>query len=191
MPGCRTPFGFSLCISFKLSPALNLYLKHKLPTNCSSLPKHSPPMTGQLSNYMPQLGSNLWLSQLHPLRPNHIDQSQGSKLSKTDHRPPQTDQSTLWQGPALWKLNFLFKIQLDFVCWRSQNLTQPILKSFFKIEDDLNFLTKWKMTPFFFYRMEYNILKAVVRSTGLFLMSPTLSVCLSWHFSSPVIGQCG
>ena len=26
MPGCRTPFSFCLCISFKLNPALNLYL---------------------------------------------------------------------------------------------------------------------------------------------------------------------
>ena len=99
MLGCRTPFSFGLCIPLKLSPALNLFLQHKLPTNCSSLPKHSPPITGQLSNYMPQLGSNLRLSQLHPLRPNHIDQSQGSKLSKTEHRKttdhiPQTDKQT-------------------------------------------------------------------------------------------------
>ena len=33
---------------------------------------------------MSQLGSNLQLSQLQPLRPSHTDQSHGSKLSFTD-----------------------------------------------------------------------------------------------------------
>ena len=33
---------------------------------------------------MSQVGSNLRLSQLDPLRPSHTDQSQGSKLSFTE-----------------------------------------------------------------------------------------------------------
>ena len=39
---------------------------------------------------MSQVGSNLRLSQLHPLRPSHTDQSQGSKVI-TD---TQTDRYT-------------------------------------------------------------------------------------------------
>ena len=38
-------------------------------------------MRAQLSTLMSQVGSNLRFSQLHPLRPIHTDQSQGSKLS--------------------------------------------------------------------------------------------------------------
>ena len=118
MPGCRTPFSFCLCISFKLSPALNLYLQHKLPTNCSSLPKHSPPITGQLSNYMPQLGSNLRLSQLHPLRPNQTDQSQGSELSSDR----QTDRQAKWRSGQTVGLCRL-KIMKPCIRWWRNTLT--------------------------------------------------------------------
>ena len=41
-------------------------------------------MRAQLLDFMSQVGSNFRLSQLHPLRPSHTDQSQGSKLSLTD-----------------------------------------------------------------------------------------------------------
>ena len=36
-------------------------------------------------------------------RLNRIDQSEGSKLSKTTKHTHTTDKSTLWQCPALWK----------------------------------------------------------------------------------------
>jgi hypothetical protein len=44
------------------------------------------PMKAQLPIIMSQVGSNLRLSQLHPLRPSHTDQSQGSISVETGRR---------------------------------------------------------------------------------------------------------
>ena len=54
---------------------------------------------------MSQVGSNLRLSQLHPLRPSHTDQSQGLKLSQ-NHR--QTDRQTEFP---------LVEVPQHFVLW--------------------------------------------------------------------------
>ena len=48
-------------------------------------------LTNQSTAYISQVGSNLRLSQLHPLRPNHIDQSHGSELSSHRNTDTHTD----------------------------------------------------------------------------------------------------
>ena len=81
MLGCRTPFSFGLCISLKLSPALNLFLQHKLPINCSSLPKHSPPIC--MMRKLCVSGASI-LKQTTKRDSNFcVDQSQGLKSAST------------------------------------------------------------------------------------------------------------
>ena len=53
-------------------------------------------MRAQLSTLMSQVGSNLRLSQLHPLRPSHTDQSQGS--ISVEPQPEGMTKSTIEVG---------------------------------------------------------------------------------------------
>jgi hypothetical protein len=53
---------------------------------------------------MSQVESNLRLSQLHPLRPSHTDQSQGSKLSLTDTHTDRISISRSTSAYWLWDL---------------------------------------------------------------------------------------
>jgi len=116
MPGCRTPFSFSLvyllCVKSSPKP-LFVYLRGEHCLNAGRTLStcgengfpfvQQPPvsrfthvssrvyfatlsirppwdlviLTNQSTAYMPQVGSNLRLSQLHPLRPSQTDQSQG------------------------------------------------------------------------------------------------------------------
>ena len=87
MLGCRTPFSFCLCISFKLSPALNLYLQHKLPTNCSSLPKHlKPAWTNRCTVKSPWTNRCTVKSRAWTVSTNHRARKVRAKCWSANHR---------------------------------------------------------------------------------------------------------
>ena len=66
-------------------------------------------MRAELLDLMSQVESNLRFSQLHPLRPSHTDQSQGSKLSLTDRQIHRISISRSPSAHRLWDLKLRIK----------------------------------------------------------------------------------
>ena len=83
-------------------------------------------LTNQSTAYMPQEGSNLRLSQLHPLRPSHTDQSQGLKVPITYYNCSLFRWSAVWT--ALYSyLTPAFNIQKLFSYMILPSEAQPVL----------------------------------------------------------------
>ena len=77
---------------------------------------------------MSQSGSNLRLSQLHPLRPSHTDQSQGSKVITDTHTDRQIDRKSISRNRSAYRL---CDLKIVITSLNSEDCRGQIFSSFF------------------------------------------------------------